>query len=56
MADASHRRLGNVPEEPLQELNPALRVHENVKTGTELTIEEAGLEEEPAERGSEDRG
>ncbi|MFS8637521.1 MAG: BON domain-containing protein [Gemmatimonadota bacterium] len=56
MADASHRRLGNVPEEPLQELNPASRVHENVKTGTELTIEEAGLEEEPAERGSEDRG
>lgn len=56
VADASHRRLGNVPEEPLQELNPASGIHENVKKGTELTIEEAGLEVEPAARESEDRG
>lgn len=39
--DASHRRFGNVPERPLQDLNPLSRVEENVKPGTELTIEQA---------------
>lgn len=53
---APHRRLGNVPEEPLQELNPASGIHENVKKGTELTLEEAGLEEEAEGRGREERG
>lgn len=56
VADASHRRLGNVPEEPLQAVNPASGIHENVKKGTELTIEESGLETGPAARESEDRG
>ncbi|MFW6079518.1 MAG: BON domain-containing protein [Gemmatimonadota bacterium] len=44
--DASHRRLGNVPEEPIQALNPASGVHENVKKGTRLTLEESGVERE----------
>lgn len=47
---APHRRLGNVPEEPIQDLNPRSGVHENVKKGTELTLEESGLEEETRER------
>ncbi|HEX6940109.1 MAG TPA: BON domain-containing protein [Longimicrobiales bacterium] len=53
--DAPHRRLGNVPPEPLQDLNPASGIHENVKKGTELTIEDAGLEQELIERDLEDR-
>lgn len=56
VADASHRRLGNVPEEPLQETNPASGIHENVKKGTQITIEETGLEEGLTERESQDRG
>lgn len=55
VADTSHRRLGNVSEEPLQAVNPGSRVHENVKKGTELTLEESGLEEELIERKLEDR-
>lgn len=46
---ASHRRLGNVPEDSLQDLNPESGVHENVKKGTEITLEESGLTR-PAER------
>lgn len=41
--DASHRRLGNVPEEDNQDLNPLSGVHENVKEGTDLTLERSGL-------------
>ncbi|HEX7118957.1 MAG TPA: BON domain-containing protein [Longimicrobiales bacterium] len=52
---ASHRRLGNVPAEPVQELNPESGIHENVKKGTELTLEDAGLEEELIERDLKDR-
>lgn len=55
VADASHRRLGNVDDGPPQAVNPASGIHENVKTGTELTLEEAGLEEELIERGLQDR-
>lgn len=58
--NASHRRLGNVPEDSPQDLNPASGVHENVKEGTELTLEESGLEKELAERdrerGRQERG
>src|SRR5690606_12292965 len=53
---APHRRLGNVPEEPLQDLNPDSGIHENVKKGTELTLEETGLGEEAEEGGGEQRG
>lgn len=50
--DAPHRRLGNVPPDPLQDLNPASGVHQEVKKGTELTLEESGLEaEEPGAEG-----
>ncbi|HEX7089698.1 MAG TPA: BON domain-containing protein [Longimicrobiales bacterium] len=49
--DAAHRRLGNVPPDPLQDLNPASGIHQEVKKGTELTLEESGLEAE--ERGAE---
>jgi len=55
VGDASHRRLGNVPDHPIQDLNPTAGVHENVKKGTELTLEQAGLEEELIERNLEDR-
>lgn len=51
----SHRRLGNVPEEPVQDLHPEARIHENIKKGTEVTLEEAGVEEERSERYLEDR-
>ncbi len=53
--EASHRRLGNAPPEPLQELHPESGIHENVRKGTELTLEEAGLEEELIERDLKDR-
>ena len=53
--ESSHRRLGNVPPEPIQDLNPVSRVRENVKKGTELTLEEAGLEADVIERDSKDR-
>ncbi|MFO7261631.1 MAG: BON domain-containing protein [bacterium] len=56
VATAPHRRLGNVPEEPLQDLNPRSGIHENVKKGTELTLEEAGLGEEGEERRSRGGG
>lgn len=52
---APHRRLGNVPEEPLQDLNPASGIHENVPLGTEVTLEETGAEQELIERHLEDR-
>ncbi|MBI4410134.1 MAG: BON domain-containing protein [Gemmatimonadetes bacterium] len=48
---ASHRRLGNVPAAPLQDLNPAAGVHENVAKGTRVRLEASGLEEELRERG-----
>ncbi|HEX7049787.1 MAG TPA: BON domain-containing protein [Longimicrobiales bacterium] len=54
-AEASHRRLGNVGPEPLQALNPEAGVHREVKKGTELTLEESGLEEELENRGRKDR-
>jgi len=54
--DASHRRLGNIPPEPLQDLNPASGLHENVKKGTELTLEEAGLEAESEARERGEQG
>jgi len=47
---APHRRLGNVPDEPLQDLHPESGIHDNVKKGTELTLEESGLEGEAGER------
>lgn len=53
--DAPHGRLGNVPREPIQELHPEAGIHENVKKGTELTLEETGLEEELIERDLKDR-
>lgn len=53
--EASHRRLGNVPEGPLQELNPRSGIHENVKKGTELTLEESGLEGEREARDARER-
>ena len=53
--ETSHRRLGNVPAEPIQEMNPGSRIHENVKKGTELTLEESGLERELVERDLKDR-
>jgi hypothetical protein len=37
--DASHRRVGNVPAEPIQELHPEARLHRPVKKGTEVTLE-----------------
>lgn len=52
---ASHRRLGNVPEEPLQDLNPESGIREGVEKGTELTIEESTLEQELDARGLGDR-
>lgn len=45
--EASHRRLGNVPEESLQDLNPSAGVHESIKKGTRLTLEQSGLDMEP---------
>lgn len=53
--DASHRRLGNVDAAPPQDVDAASGIHENVKTGTKLTLEKAGLEEELIERGLQDR-
>jgi hypothetical protein len=47
---AGHHRLGNVPAESPQELNPASGVHEEIKPGTRLTLEQAGLEREPPRR------
>lgn len=52
---ASHRRLGNIPPVPLQDLQPGSGIHENVKKGTELTLEESGLERELIERDLKDR-
>lgn len=54
--EASHRRLGNEPVEPLQELNPEGQVLDNMKTGTDLTLEESGLERNLIDRGGADRG
>lgn len=42
--DASHRRLGNSPDYTPQDSNPGARIQENIKKGTELTLEEAGLD------------
>lgn len=42
--DASHRRLGNVPEEPIQDLNPSAGVLDDMKKGTRLTLEQSGLD------------
>ncbi len=55
VADTSHRRLGNVPAEPIQDLHPESGIHENVKKGTDLTIREAGLDQELIERDLKDR-
>jgi len=52
--DASHRRLGNEPVEPLQDLNPEGQILDGIELGTEVTLEESGLEAELHEEG-EDR-
>jgi hypothetical protein len=54
--DASHRRLGNEPVEPLQDFNPESRVQVDIKKGTELTLEQSGVERNIIERGRADRG
>jgi hypothetical protein len=54
--DASHRRLGNEPVEPLQELNPEGQVLAEIKKGTRVTLEASGIESEIVERGGADRG
>lgn len=53
--DASHRRLGNVEQAPRQDLNPRSGVHDNVKKGTELTLEESGVERERRRNRGEER-
>lgn len=52
---ASHPRLGNVPDEAIQDTRPETGIHENVHKGTELTLEESGLDEELEARGLEHR-
>lgn len=53
---ASRQRLGNVPPDPVQDLNPESGVRSRkLKTGTELTLEESGLEDEMRAPGLEDR-
>ncbi len=55
--EMSHRRTGNVGERwPEEGGGAAGGVHENVQPGTELSLEESGLERELAERRGEDRG
>lgn len=53
--DTTHRRLGNVPERPHEEMNPDAADHENVKPGTELTLEQEGVEGNLIDRGLKDR-
>ncbi len=54
--DSSHRRLGNAPAEPLQDLNPEDQLLTNIKKGTEVTLEASGVESNIVERGGADRG
>lgn len=54
--DASHRRLGNEPVEPLQDFNPESRVQREIKKGTEVTLERSGVESNIVGRGGADRG
>ena len=56
VGDVSHGRLGNVPREPIQEMHAEARIHENIKPGTELTLEESGLDTELRGRELEERG
>ena len=56
VGDVSHGRLGNVPREPIQEMNAEARIDENIKPGTELTLEESGLDTELRGRELEERG
>jgi hypothetical protein len=42
--DSSRQRLGNVPVEPLQDLNPESRVQTSTPKGIELTLGESGVE------------
>jgi hypothetical protein len=54
--DASHRRLGNVPVSPMQDLHSEGQHHINVPKGMELTLEQLDTGPAPAERRREDRG
>lgn len=53
--DAPHRRLGNELVEPLQDLNPEGRVQVEIKKGTQVTLEQSGLESNIREPGAADR-
>lgn len=53
--DSSRQRLGNVPVEPLQDLNPEDQLLINTPKGIELTLGEAGVEPNITEPGGMDR-
>lgn len=56
VADAPRQQLGNVPPDPLQDLNPDARVIQDQREpGIELTLEESGLERELQAREEEMR-
>jgi hypothetical protein len=54
--ETSHRRRGNEPVEPLQDLNPESRVQQDIKKGTEVTLGRSGVESNIVGRGGADRG
>lgn len=54
--EASHRRLGNEPVEPRQDLNPEGQVQPEIKKGTQVTLEQSGVESNIVGRGGADRG